>query len=220
MKTVKLEDALQLENIWKLCYVDEIPDTYTDWDPKSKEIRETPEYKDFIIRRNKELDIIKDARKDTTGYSYLSSYDYDTVETKLDPDHKFKTRVCEYPNPEYEEGYTHYLYFTDNIDKQWGDDWNDAPYEYNAGCPYDHETNIIIVPVSLVEDDNIIIKLPKDYGYNSPFSVDLINAGAIPWIFAYTASRKCIPTSISIIGGECIQDVLNSINTINKWKSM
>ena len=28
-------------------------------------------------------------------------------------------------------------YFTSQeIDKQWGDDWNDAPYEHNAGEPY------------------------------------------------------------------------------------
>ena len=29
------------------------------------------------------------------------------------------------------------LYFTDNFDKQWGDDWNDAPLDCNAGIPYD-----------------------------------------------------------------------------------
>jgi hypothetical protein len=30
-----------------------------------------------------------------------------------------------------------WAYFTSQeIDKQWGDDWNDAPYEHNAGEPY------------------------------------------------------------------------------------
>lgn len=29
-------------------------------------------------------------------------------------------------------------YFTTNdLDRQWGDDWNDAPYEHNAGSPYE-----------------------------------------------------------------------------------
>jgi len=29
------------------------------------------------------------------------------------------------------------LYYTTNsLDKQWGDDWNDSPYEHNAGTPY------------------------------------------------------------------------------------
>ena len=30
------------------------------------------------------------------------------------------------------------LYYTTNsLDKQWGDDWNDSPYEHNAGIPYE-----------------------------------------------------------------------------------
>lgn len=29
-------------------------------------------------------------------------------------------------------------WFTDNWEHIWGDDWNDAPYEYNAGNPYNH----------------------------------------------------------------------------------
>ena len=29
------------------------------------------------------------------------------------------------------------LYFTDSFEKQWGDDWDDAPYEHNAGEPYE-----------------------------------------------------------------------------------
>jgi hypothetical protein len=30
-----------------------------------------------------------------------------------------------------------WAYFTtQDLDKQWGDDWNDAPYEHNAGPPY------------------------------------------------------------------------------------
>lgn len=29
-------------------------------------------------------------------------------------------------------------WFTDNFEKQWGDDWNDKPYECNAEEPYDH----------------------------------------------------------------------------------
>lgn len=33
-----------------------------------------------------------------------------------------------------------FAYFTRlPLDEQWGDDWNDAPYEHNAGTPYDEE---------------------------------------------------------------------------------
>ena len=28
------------------------------------------------------------------------------------------------------------MYFTSDIENQWGDDWDDRPYEHNAGKPY------------------------------------------------------------------------------------
>lgn len=34
-------------------------------------------------------------------------------------------------------------WFTDNFNKQWGDDWNDRPYECNAGCPYEYWSELI-----------------------------------------------------------------------------
>jgi hypothetical protein len=36
----------------------------------------------------------------------------------------------------YIEGGTAY-FTTQKIEDQWGDDWNDAPYEHNAGLPYE-----------------------------------------------------------------------------------
>lgn len=79
------------------------------------------------------------------------------------------------------------LYFTDNFENQWGDDWDDAPYEHNAGTPYEiikelkdnkHRGNLrYIVYVDLD------VKQPCDYyGSNSPYSVEMINKGAIPWL--------------------------------------
>ena len=29
-------------------------------------------------------------------------------------------------------------WFTSDWKNQWGDDWNDRPYEHNAGSPYSH----------------------------------------------------------------------------------
>ena len=34
------------------------------------------------------------------------------------------------------------LYFTNDMEKQWGDDWDDAPYEHNSESPYENETDI------------------------------------------------------------------------------
>ena len=33
------------------------------------------------------------------------------------------------------------LYFTEleDVTEQWGDDWDDAPYEHNAGTPYEND---------------------------------------------------------------------------------
>ena len=42
-------------------------------------------------------------------------------------------------------------WFTNNFEKQWGDDWNDSPYECNAGYPYDSWSE-------LIEDNEDILK--------------------------------------------------------------
>lgn len=34
-------------------------------------------------------------------------------------------------------------WFTDNFENQWGDDWNDKPYECNAGTPYDYWSELV-----------------------------------------------------------------------------
>ena len=34
-------------------------------------------------------------------------------------------------------------WFTDNWKKTWGDDWDDEPYEFNAGTPYDNYSVLI-----------------------------------------------------------------------------
>lgn len=69
-------------------------------------------------------------------------------------------------------------YFTNkDLSEQWGDDWDDAPYEHNAGEPYsDNEDQIIKV----MFDSNLIE--PRYEYHNSPFSVDDINNGAIAWL--------------------------------------
>lgn len=86
-------------------------------------------------------------------------------------------------------------YFTDNFEKQWGDDWNDKPYECNAGEPYDHWNE-------LIEDNEDIFKRKykhhqiklktlyfetDDWSEQKPcdmgrFSVEDINKGTIAWV--------------------------------------
>jgi hypothetical protein len=71
-----------------------------------------------------------------------------------------------------------WAYFTNQpLDKQWGDDWNDAPYEHNAGRPYNSGGEII----TKVAWDGPF-ELPGGGMCNSPYSVERINAGAVPWL--------------------------------------
>ena len=98
-----------------------------------------------------------------------------------------------------------WAYFTtQNLEDQWGDDWDDAPYEYNADQPY-HEYNAD-QPYQPNEDRGEfweIIKIawegdfiPPHEGYlNSPFSVKQINAGAIAWLrtASYVKTQVIIP---------------------------
>jgi hypothetical protein len=69
---------------------------------------------------------------------------------------------------------------------QWGDDWDDAPYEHNAGMPYmydEHnqrggEAPWDIVVVSFSSD----LEPPDRHHWNSPYSVESINKGAVAWL--------------------------------------
>lgn len=68
-------------------------------------------------------------------------------------------------------------YFTSDMAKQWGDDWNDAPYEHNAGEPYDRDTTVFVVKI---QADHL--SRPCDECNNSPYSVEMINNRRIPWL--------------------------------------
>lgn len=69
------------------------------------------------------------------------------------------------------------MYFTDTpIDKVWGDDWNDAPWEHNAGDPY-HQFGPFKRLIIAGELD-----LPGEGLLNSSYSVEQINMGIVPWL--------------------------------------
>lgn len=99
------------------------------------------------------------------------------------------------------------FFTTQTLDKQWGDDWNDAPYEHNAGTPYgptilykttgpekdpkdwnpDGTPKWEIIKVAWEGD----FETPSDGHNNSPFSVEQINAGAIAWLRASRWRSDC-----------------------------
>lgn len=80
-----------------------------------------------------------------------------------------------------------FAYFTTQpLSKQWGDDWNDAPYEHNAGTPY--EFNAVTMKHGTQPWEIIKVawegpfNTPRGSQINSQWSVERINAGEIAWL--------------------------------------
>lgn len=86
----------------------------------------------------------------------------------------------------YIEGGSCAYFTTQDVTEQWGDDWNDAPYEHNAGTPYkyspthDKDKKPWAIMHLYYEGP---FETPSDRaGANSPYSVQDINAGAVAWL--------------------------------------
>ena len=216
--TIKKEDAVKYDKL-RLCYVGEINQTYWDYTPEAKAYRETEEWK--------EQDRLRTEKLHREGFL-----------TSNDPEFGWgMNQILErgsdgknYPNPEYIEGkQEYYAYFTPvPLNKQWGDDWDDVPYEYNAEIPYDDvydendertEIEIVRVPFYIPYDDGWDIRFPKDWGGdNSPFCVRDINACAVAWIFCHGGHRKSNTDSVAIHAGCSPSEFLEKINKINELK--
>lgn len=79
-------------------------------------------------------------------------------------------------------------WFTSDWKNQWGDDWDDRPYEHNAGSPYEHyfDDNGVEHEIQLkkvyFDIYRGIVKEPN-YGLNnSPYSVQDINNHRVAWL--------------------------------------
>jgi hypothetical protein len=98
-----------------------------------------------------------------------------------------------------------FAYFTtQSLSEQWGDDWDDAPYEHNAGDPYyydEHDRKEGLEPWEIYKvawDGNFF--LPCDYVLNSRWSVRDINSGAIAWLQSepYSKNPIAIPAGTTL----------------------
>ena len=68
------------------------------------------------------------------------------------------------------------MYFTSDMGNQWGDDWDDSPYEHNAGPPYEDGRTI-----KKIKFKGHFIE-PCSFCLNSPYSVQDINNRRCPWL--------------------------------------
>lgn len=95
-----------------------------------------------------------------------------------------------------------FAYFTNDFENQWGDDWDDAPYEHNAGAPYEHDTKTEIQVVAYKAD----LETPAErFGINSPFSVLDINKKKTPWLMGGYSQH------VEIYAGTSIESFCDSV---------
>ena len=97
-----------------------------------------------------------------------------------------------------------WAYFTKlPLDEQWGDDWDDAPYEHNAGEPYEH-LGADIMKLAWEGD----LDTPCGNYNNSPYSVQRINKGAVPWLVSSPWNKNIF---VSIPGGTTMLDFITLV---------
>lgn len=79
------------------------------------------------------------------------------------------------------------FFTTQALSKQSGDDWNDIPYEHNAGYPYEwheeHDKEVKPWSIATLYFEVNDPMTPCSCIQNSKFSVDMINSKKlIPWL--------------------------------------
>lgn len=75
------------------------------------------------------------------------------------------------------------FFTTAKIEDQIGDDWNDRPYEHNAGAPYEYDKRKKCEPYEIKKISYECELIEPSYSHcNSPWSVKDINAGQIAWL--------------------------------------
>ncbi len=100
-----------------------------------------------------------------------------------------------------------FAYFTNiPLSEQTGDDWNDAPYEHNAGEPYYDSKDQIIKVVY-----EGYINTPCYGTDNSPYSVDMINEKCVAWLMGFSFNEK---KYIPIFAGSSIKEFIDKIERI------
>ena len=92
------------------------------------------------------------------------------------------------------------IYFTDNFESQWGDDWNDRPANCNAGEPYDHDSHIVSIYLEI-----------HGYGQTTfgakTYSVEDMNTKKACWL---------IHENIFFEGGDTLSEILDKVKSYNK----
>lgn len=91
-----------------------------------------------------------------------------------------------------------------SLEYQWGDDWNDAPYEHNAGDPYQWHSHDDLPQYTLLDVMfQVGMETPADIANgNSAYSVEQINKRYTPWLKPWHA----YPTAEPIFAGVTVSE--------------
>ena len=118
------------------------------------------------------------------------------------------------------------LYFTEkDVKDQWGSDWDDTPYEHNAGLPYDEDTStelgtengrgiyakIDIIKVILTTNSYCDLITPCSGVDNSRYSVKDINSKAIPWVVIKDSNE----IKLSVFAGTTLKQFLDDASVLD-----
>lgn len=100
-------------------------------------------------------------------------------------------------------------YFTNlELSEQWGDDWNDLPYEHNAGEPYFDDKD----QIKRVAFKHYYYEEPKDkYPPNSPYSVECLNEGKAPWLSSWSTRDSTGEEILPIYAGISMEEFIDTI---------
>lgn len=193
---------------YKLCYVEGIPEEYYDLDEKSKELVESQRYKEC---RQKKFEWMK-ARPSFTPEDMMK-WETENGYVDFNPTFKF------YETQDYKDGFTHWFHFTNDMEKQWGGDW-DLSLD---SSPYDSDTEVVRVPMRMPkewvdESGNVKVILPEDYPAISNISVDMVNNHAMPWVWISVRNEiDVIVKSVSIMAGDTPEDALSKIKEVKEF---
>jgi hypothetical protein len=107
------------------------------------------------------------------------------------------------------------LFFTTlPLEEQWGDNWDEEPYETKSSYPYNEKDALgndtisqyaMIIPERLVR--KVTIVCPCDEWKQSPYTVEEINEGYEPWIKLFFDKDIKDPFLIELNAGATIEEV-------------
>lgn len=104
---------------------------------------------------------------------------------------------------------------TCRLDQQWGDDWDDAPYEHNSGRPYEfyqymESRGVERYDLVKVAYDSAWFQTPaQKAGNNSAYSVKTINNLETPWL---TYTKWPDGGDVNIWAGISVEEFIKTIS--------